>query len=135
MRAGQTTSSRQNCRIALLSPADWGFFAVGHAIRGRQRCNGIDPVRWTRECNSATGARYGRNALQNNYDRHATVRDGTVHPAEDPRILEVKVGLIGALRAQQKADESKSLSAEVEPLLAASSTPYAMELRTRLAEH
>ena len=56
-----------------------------------------------------------------------------VHPPDDPRILEVKVGLISALRAQQKAKESNLLSAEVEPLLAASSTPYATELRTRLA--
>ncbi len=64
--------------------------------------------------------------------REALALRSPVHPPEDPRILEVKVGLIGALRAQRKADESNSLSAEVEPLLAASSTPYATELRTRL---
>ncbi len=65
--------------------------------------------------------------------REALALRSKVHPQDDPRILEVKVGLISALRAQQKADEADSLSAEVEPLLADSSTPYAMELRTRLA--
>jgi hypothetical protein len=57
-----------------------------------------------------------------------------VHPPDDPRILEVKVGLICALRAQKHADEANALGAEVQPLLTASSTPYATELRARLAQ-
>ncbi len=70
---------------------------------------------------------YGRKSLQNNYDlgsplfamaraalalerpaeaepllREALALRSKVHPQDDPRILEVKVGLISALRAQQK---------------------------------
>jgi hypothetical protein len=49
--------------------------------------------------------------------------------------LEVKVGLVDALEALKKADEARALRAEIEPLLKASTSPYAAELRERLAAH
>lgn len=57
-----------------------------------------------------------------------------VHPANDPRILEVKVALVNALTTQKKTDEARKLTAEIEPLLLASITPYAADLRERLAK-
>jgi serine/threonine-protein kinase len=54
------------------------------------------------------------------------------HPFDDPRVLEVKVALVNALTAQDKTDEARSLTAEVEPPLSASRSPYAADLRTRL---
>jgi hypothetical protein len=130
----------------------------GAADNPWQRCNGIDPVRGQLDPAARQALAYGRKALQNNYDlgsplfamaraalalerpaeaepllREALALRSTVHPRDDPRILEVKVGLINALRAQHKTDEANSLNAEIEPLLAASSTPYAKDLRLRLA--
>ncbi|HZX89507.1 MAG TPA: protein kinase [Rudaea sp.] len=108
---------------------------------------------------AAQALEYGRKALKNNYElaipefalaraalalerpaeaepllRDALALRNPVHPPDDPRILEVKVGLICALRAQKHADEANALGAEVQPLLTASSTPYATELRARLAQ-
>ena len=54
-------------------------------------------------------------------------------PDEDPRILEAQVGLINALSLQDKKDEAVALQAKVEPLLLALHTPYAADLRARLA--
>jgi serine/threonine-protein kinase len=67
--------------------------------------------------------------------REALSLRSPVHPADDPRILEVKVALINALRAMNRQDDANVLSAEIEPVLRASSTPYSAELRTRLAAH
>ncbi|MFI4969981.1 MAG: protein kinase [Lysobacterales bacterium] len=55
------------------------------------------------------------------------------HPANDPRVLEVKVALANALTAQRKTDEARTLSAGIEPLLQALKSPYAADLRARLA--
>jgi serine/threonine-protein kinase len=55
------------------------------------------------------------------------------HPAADPRVLEVKVALVDALTTLKRDAEAQALRAEIEPLLAASSTPYAADLRARLA--
>lgn len=66
--------------------------------------------------------------------REALALRSTVHPADDPRILEVKVALVNALMAQRKNDEARIVQAEIEPLLKASSSPYAAELRQRLVE-
>jgi serine/threonine-protein kinase len=55
------------------------------------------------------------------------------HPANDPRVLEVQVALVNALAAQGKQQEASALSARIEPLLKASPSPYAADLRTRLA--
>jgi serine/threonine-protein kinase len=55
------------------------------------------------------------------------------HPSTDPRVLEVKVALINALEAQHRQDEADDLRAGIEPLLAASKSPYAVDLRARLA--
>jgi hypothetical protein len=55
------------------------------------------------------------------------------HPADDPRVVEVKVALINALTALDKRDEATSLTRTIEPGLVASSTPYAADLRERLA--
>jgi len=100
---------------------------------------------------------YGHKALKNNYAlatpefalaraalaldrpaeaepllREALALRSAVHPADDPRILEVKVALINSLRALRKIDEARLLAAEVEPLLMASTSPHAAELRERL---
>jgi eukaryotic-like serine/threonine-protein kinase len=54
--------------------------------------------------------------------------------SDDLRVLEVKVALVEALTVLKKGNEAQTLRAEVEPLLKASSTPYATDLRTRLAK-
>ncbi|HEV7491001.1 MAG TPA: tetratricopeptide repeat protein, partial [Rhodanobacteraceae bacterium] len=53
-------------------------------------------------------------------------------PAEDPRVLEVKVALVNALDALGRADEARELRAEIEPPLKASASSYAADLRTQL---
>ncbi len=55
------------------------------------------------------------------------------YPASDPRVLEVEVALAGALRALHRDDEADALEATIEPVLAASASPYAADLRARLA--
>ena len=55
------------------------------------------------------------------------------HPANDLRVLEVKVALVNVLAAQNKANEARMLRAEIEPLLKASAALYAADLRERLA--
>ena len=57
------------------------------------------------------------------------------HPADDPRVLEVKVALVNALVAQRKSAEAQALQSEIDPLLKASSSPYAADLLARLAAH
>ncbi len=54
--------------------------------------------------------------------------------AADPRVLEVKVTLITALAAQGKHDEAHTLTVEIEPLIKASTSPYAADLRARLSQ-
>jgi serine/threonine-protein kinase len=54
------------------------------------------------------------------------------YPVDDPRVLEVKVALVETLKALNRNDEAQTLRAEIEPLLKASSTPYAADLRERL---
>jgi serine/threonine-protein kinase len=65
--------------------------------------------------------------------REALALRGPVHPADDPRILEVKVGLVNALTSLARTDEARTLTAEIEPALTASTSPYGAELRQRLA--
>ena len=55
------------------------------------------------------------------------------HPAEDPRVVEVEVALVNALTALDKREEAIALTRSIEPKLIASSTPYAADLRERLA--
>ena len=55
------------------------------------------------------------------------------HPATHPRVLEARVSLVQALEAQGKLDEARVLRGELEPQLA-SPSPYATQLRARLAE-
>ena len=54
-------------------------------------------------------------------------------PAADPRVIEVKVGLVDALEMLGRTDESGALRTEIEPQLRGSSSPYAGDLRRRLA--
>ncbi|TLY51290.1 MAG: tetratricopeptide repeat protein [Gammaproteobacteria bacterium] len=56
------------------------------------------------------------------------------HPADDPRVLEVKVALVNALAAQGKSDEARMLTAEIKRPLKASTSPYAADLLARLAQ-
>jgi len=67
--------------------------------------------------------------------REALALRSAVHPADDPRILEVDVDLINALNALGKTDEARALAVEVEPLLKASASPYSVELRERVAKN
>jgi serine/threonine-protein kinase len=55
------------------------------------------------------------------------------HPADDVRVLEVKVSLAAALAALGRNAESRVLINEVGAPLKASSSPYATDLRARLA--
>jgi serine/threonine-protein kinase len=64
--------------------------------------------------------------------REALDLRGPVHPADDPRILELKVALIDALRANGKLDEARALESDVQAPLRASALPYVIELRGRL---
>jgi len=57
-----------------------------------------------------------------------------IEPAGDPRVLEVKVALVDALEGQGRAAETRPLREEVEGPLRASRSPYAADLRARLAE-
>lgn len=54
-------------------------------------------------------------------------------PATHPRVLEARVSLVQALEAQGKIDEARALRGELDPQLA-SPSPYAAQLRARLAE-
>ena len=56
--------------------------------------------------------------------REALAMRSPSHPRDDPRVLEVKVALASSLSAQGKSGEARSLTAEIEPLLAASRSPY-----------
>lgn len=57
-------------------------------------------------------------------------------PADDPRRLEVEVGLIRALEMQnRRGSEPQALRAQVAPLLAASHSPYVADLRQSLDAH
>jgi len=58
-----------------------------------------------------------------------------VHPPADPRVLEVDVTLVNSLAAQGKTEQAKELTAQIRPLLDASKSPYADDLRARLAAH
>lgn len=53
----------------------------------------------------------------------------------DPRTVEVQVALIRALEMQGKRAEANSLRAQVEPVLAASQSPYFVDLRQSLNAH
>ena len=55
------------------------------------------------------------------------------HPLGDPRVLELQVALIDALSASGKESEAAQLRATVDPLLAKLASPYAADLRGRLA--
>jgi len=66
--------------------------------------------------------------------REALTVRSSVHPANDPRILEVKVALVNALTAQQKTAEAQNLAAEIAPLLRSPTYPYLADLRARLAK-
>ena len=65
--------------------------------------------------------------------RQALALRSTVHPADDPRILEVKVELVNALRAMKRTGEAAGLASEIEVPLKASASPYAALLLERLA--
>ncbi|HEY6985883.1 MAG TPA: protein kinase [Rhodanobacteraceae bacterium] len=57
----------------------------------------------------------------------------TLLPVYDPRLLEAEVTLAGALAAQDRVAEAKALLRQIEPALARLSTPYAADLRGRVA--
>lgn len=54
------------------------------------------------------------------------------HPAADPRVLEVQVGLVNALEVDHRMREARALRDEIEPLLRQATTPYAQDLLLRL---
>ncbi len=64
--------------------------------------------------------------------REALAVRGRVHPAQDPRVLEVKVELIHALQALGRPVEAQALTTAIEPLLQPASSAWIAELRTRL---
>jgi serine/threonine-protein kinase len=54
------------------------------------------------------------------------------YPPSDLRVVEVKVSLVDALTALNRAAEARGFREEVEPVLKASDSPYAAELLARL---
>jgi len=56
------------------------------------------------------------------------------HPGSDPRVLEVQVALTNALALEARAREADTIRDRVEPVLRASSSPYATELLARLSD-
>lgn len=54
------------------------------------------------------------------------------YAADDPRVLEVQVALVGALREQGKRADAAELRAQIEPVLKSSPSAYLADLRTRL---
>jgi serine/threonine-protein kinase len=60
-----------------------------------------------------------------------TVRSPPYPPA-DPRVLEVKVALVAALREQHRTQDADVIAGELRPLLRASTSPYARDLEGRL---
>jgi eukaryotic-like serine/threonine-protein kinase len=62
-----------------------------------------------------------------------SVRSPPLAP-NDPRVLEIKVALVNALNALDRTDEAHALRLEIEPPLRAWASPYAADLRDRLAE-
>ncbi len=54
------------------------------------------------------------------------------YPASDPRTLEVQVELVNALNALGRSEDARKLRGEIEPVLAASNSPYATILKQRL---
>jgi serine/threonine-protein kinase len=65
--------------------------------------------------------------------REARALRSEILPPDDPRRLEVDVVLAGALQAQGKGDEAAAIERALTPRLAALATPYAADLRRRLA--
>ena len=61
------------------------------------------------------------------------VRDKRL-PQHDPRMLELNVGLVRAVAAQGRIDEARAMGAPLEKILNASTSPYASDLRARLAD-
>ena len=55
------------------------------------------------------------------------------NPAGDPRVVEIQVALVNALDALGRVDEARSLHSAIDPLLEASSSPYAPILRRQLS--
>ncbi len=75
-------------------------------------------------------------ALERNAEAETVLREALAvrkppYAADDPRVLEVQVALIEALRANGKRDEADALKAQVEPLLQAA-MPYDADLLARL---
>ncbi|MGH8174157.1 MAG: tetratricopeptide repeat protein, partial [Rhodanobacteraceae bacterium] len=77
-------------------------------------------------------------ALENSAAAEALAREALavrtpLLPPHDPRVLEVKVTLINALAAQKRTAEAASLAAEIQPQLRKLASPYADDLRERIA--
>ena len=67
--------------------------------------------------------------------REALAARSPPYPDHDPRVLEVQIALVNALAKLGKLDEAHALSAAIEPLLRTWPSPYAADLRARLASH
>jgi serine/threonine-protein kinase len=76
----------------------------------------------------------GRSAAAEPLLREALAVRSPPYPAHDPRVLEVEVALARALRELHRGSEADALQATIEPVLAASTTSYAADLRARLAQ-
>lgn len=67
--------------------------------------------------------------------REALAVRSPLFPADDPRMLEVKVALVVALTSLGRIDEAARLRGEIEAPLRSSPSPYFADLRARLAMH
>ena len=76
-------------------------------------------------------------ALERNRDAEPVLREALAvrrppYAADDPRVLEVQVELVRALRANDKRGEADALKEQIEPLLKANASPYLSDLLARL---
>ncbi|HEY2395773.1 MAG TPA: serine/threonine-protein kinase [Rudaea sp.] len=76
-------------------------------------------------------------ALERNRDAESALREALAvrrppYAADDPRVLEVKVELVRALRANNKRGDADALKDQIEPLLEANTSPYLSDLIERL---
>ena len=76
-------------------------------------------------------------ALERNREAESALREALAvrrppYAANDPRVLEVQVEMVRALRANQKRGEAEALENQIEPLLKAQTSPYVSDLLARL---
>jgi len=141
-------------RVQRLEDGLYHYDVVGHSLRQLRRENvfqTLEPMFYTypfmKDANLVFAIAAVFMRIQKKYGprgyRYTLIEAGhvaqnislrAIEPAGDPRVLEVKVALVDALEGQGRAAETRALREEIEGPLRASRSPYAADLRARLAE-